>query len=80
MAKSLKRTTFLFAAALFIGLLADRAIQPAAEAQAQQAKNAEDPQIDKCVLVEAFVVEVNIYELYKQGVNPIGQKPNSVSV
>ena len=33
-----------------------------------------------CVLVEAFVVEVDLSELYKQGVSPIGQKPDSVSV
>jgi hypothetical protein len=53
---------------------------PAVIAQAQQAENAEETRQDTCVLVEAFVVEIDLSELYEQGVSPIGQKPNSVSV
>jgi hypothetical protein len=65
---------------LCIVLLAGRSIGPTAEAQAKQAGKAEDPYQDVCVLVEAFVVEVNLSELDKQGVSLIGQKPDSVSV
>jgi len=70
----------LVAATLCMVLLAGHSIEPTAEAQSKQSGKAEDPHQDTCVLVEAFVVEVNLSELYKQGVSPIGQKPDSVSV
>lgn len=60
--------------------VAGRPVGPTAEAQVKQAGKAEYPHQDVSVLVEAFVVEVDLAELYKQGVSPIGQKPNSVSV
>lgn len=80
MAKISKSILVLVVVMLCIVLLAGRSIGPTAEAQAKQAGKAEDPHQDACVLVEAFVVEVNLSELYKQGVSPIGRKPNSVSV
>ena len=70
----------LVAAALCMVLLVGRSAGPTAEAQAMQAEQTDKQQQDVCVLVEAFVVEVNISQLYEQGVSPIGQKPNSVSV
>ena len=80
MAKISKNILVLVAATLCIILLASRSIEPTAEAQAKQTGKAQDPHQDVCVLVEAFVVEVDLSGLYKQGVNPIGQKPDSVSV
>lgn len=43
-------------------------------------KQEEDKYKDSTVLVEAFLVEVELDALYKSGVSPIGQKPNSVSI
>lgn len=80
MAKISKSIVVIVAATLCMVLLAGRPVGPTAEAQAKQAPKAEDPHQDACVLVEAFVVEVDLSSLYKQGVSPIGQKPNSVSV
>ena len=76
MAKISKSIVVLVAATLCMVLLAGRSVGPTAEAQTK----IEDPYHDVCVLVEAFVVEVDLSELYKQGVSPIGQKPDSVSV
>jgi len=75
-----KSIVLLVTATLCIAFVAGRSIEPAVEAQIKQTETAEDPHQDTCVLVEAFVVEVNLSELYKQGVSPIGQKPDSVSV
>ena len=75
-----KSILLLVAVTLCIVLLTGHSIEPTAEAQAKQAVKAEDPHQDTCVLVEAFVVEVDLSSLYKQGVSPIGQKPDSVSV
>jgi len=87
MAKISKSIVVLVAATLCMVLLAGRSVGPTAEAQTK----IEDPYQNVCVLVEAFVVEVDLSveafvvevdlsELYKQGVSPIGQKPDSVSV
>ena len=76
MARILKSILVLVVVTLCIVLPAGRFIGPTAEAQAK----IEDPYQDVCVLVEAFVVEVDLSSLYKQGVSPIGQKPDSVSV
>jgi hypothetical protein len=80
MAKISKSILVLFAVMLCIVLLAGRPAEPTAEAQAKQVENTDEQQQNVCVLVEAFVVEVDLSELYKQGVSPIGQKPDSVSV
>jgi len=80
MAKIPKSIVALAAAALCMVLLVGRSAGPIAEAQVGQAKQIGNQQQDVCVLIEAFVVEVNLSQLYEQGVNPIGQKPNSVSV
>ena len=76
MAKISKSIVVMVAAALCLVLLAGRSIEPTAKAQTK----IEEPYQDVCVLVEAFVVEVDLSELYQQGVSPIGQKPDSVSV
>jgi hypothetical protein len=68
------------AAVLFLVLLVGSPVRPTAEAQAGQTGQINEEQQNVCVLVQAFVVEVNLSQLYEQGVNPIGQKPNSVSV
>ena len=39
-----------------------------------------DPYADRTVLVEAFVVQVDLTTLYGRDVNPLGQAPHSVSV
>jgi hypothetical protein len=80
MVKISKSIVVLAIATLFFVLPAGHSVGPTVIAQTQQAKNAEEPRQDTCVLVEAFVVEVELSGLYEQGVNPIGQKPNSVSV
>jgi hypothetical protein len=80
MAKIPKSIVVLVAAALCMVLLVGRSAGPTAEAQARQAEQTDNQQQSVCVLVEAFVVEVNLSQLYEQGVSPIGQKPNSVSV
>jgi hypothetical protein len=76
MAKISKSILVLVVVTLCIVLPAGRSIGPTAEAQAK----IEDPYRDVCVLVEAFVVEADLSSLYKQGVSPLGQKPDSVSV
>jgi hypothetical protein len=80
MAKIPKSILLSVAAILCVVLLVSRSAGPTAEAQAGQSEKIAEPQQDVCVLVEAFVVEADLSELYKQGVSPIGQKPNSVSV
>ena len=80
MSKISKSIVVLVAATLCMVLLAGHPVGPTAEAQAKQTPKAEDPHKNVCVLVEAFVVEADLSELYKQGVSPIGQKPDSVSV
>ena len=80
MTKTSKSILVLFAAILCMAILTNHSIGPTADAQAKQTPKTEDPHRDVCVLVEAFVVEVDLSELYKQGISPIGQKPNSVSV
>lgn len=75
-----KSIVLLIAVTLCIAFVASHSIEPVAEAQAKQTEMTEDTHQDVCILVEAFVVEVNLSELYKQGVSPIGKKPDSVSV
>ena len=80
MAKISKSIVVLFAATLCVVLLSGRLIEPIAQAQTRKVEKSDKQHQNVCVLVEAFVVEVDLSELYKQGVSPIGQKPNSVSV
>ena len=80
MANISKSILVLVAVTLCMVLLAGRSIEPTAEAQVKKAPKPENPHHDVCVLIEAFVVEADLSELYKQGVSPIGQKPDSVSV
>ena len=80
MAKISKSILVLIAATLLIVLLVSHSAGPTVMAQPQQAPKAEEPHQNTCVLVEAFVVEVDLSELYQQGVSPIGKKPNSVTV
>ena len=80
MAKIARSIAALAVAAFCIVLLAGYATGPAAEAPSQQAGKTEEAHQEKCILVEAFVVEVRLASLYELGVSPLGQKPNSVSV
>jgi len=43
-------------------------------------KEVKNPYENSRVLIEAFVVEVKLDALYKAGVGPVGQRPNSVSM
>jgi len=78
---AISRRLVLLAGVVFCGLLmvCDSA-GPVAEAQAKENVQPEEPYKHSRVLVEAFVVEVRLSALYDLGVNPIGQKPESVSV
>ncbi len=53
-------------------------------AQAQMGENLGDerlnPYADTRVLVEAFLVEITMESLYKSGIGPIGQEPDSTSL
>ena len=80
MSKASRSIVVLVATTLCVVPLAGRSVGPTLQAQAQKAEMNEHPHPDACVLVEAFVVEVKLSELYKQGVSPIGRKPNSASV
>ncbi|MHC4618442.1 MAG: hypothetical protein ACYTEQ_11900 [Planctomycetota bacterium] len=52
----------------------------ARDTHAQAAAQAKDPYEGARILVEAFIVEVNLEALYEAGVSPIGRKPESVSI
>ena len=80
MAKIARSIAALAVAALCIVLLAGYATESATEAPSQQAGKTEETLQEKCILVEAFVVEAKVTSLYQLGVSPLGQKPNSVSV
>ena len=80
MAKISKSILVLIALTLFIVLLVSHSAGPTVIAQPQQAPKAEEQHQNICVLVEAFVIDVELSELYQQGVSPIGKKPNSVTV
>ena len=80
MARISRSIAVLVALVFCIALLAGRSFGPTVEAQAKQAEKIEEARQETCVLVEAFVVEVNLPALYEQGISPIGRKPNSVSV
>lgn len=54
--------------------------EPAERRRAPAPEQVQDQHKDSRILVEAFVVEVKLETLYKSGVSPIGQKPNSVSI
>ena len=53
-----------------------RRVEPAVREEVREA----DPYANRTVLVEAFVVEMDLAALYGMGVNPLGQAPDSVSV
>ena len=80
MVKISKSILVLAIVTLFFVLPAGHSAGPTVTAQAQQTGKVEEPHQNTCVLVEAFVVEVELSGLYKQRVSPIGKKPNSVSV
>ena len=80
MAKISKKI-MLLAAVLFCAVfLADISAAPNKKTSPQIEKQVENPHENSRILVEAFVVEVSLDTLYKSGVSPIGQKPNSVSI
>ena len=54
--------------------------QPARVNQSDESQKIVDPFINSTILLEAFVVEVNLHQLYEMGVCPLGSSPNSVSV
>jgi hypothetical protein len=51
-----------------------------AQGRNQPAEQVQDPYQDSRILIEAFVVEVNLDALYKAGVSPIASKPNAISI
>jgi hypothetical protein len=58
----------------------DRSPRGRVARRAEPAVREEDPYANRTVLVEAFVVEMDLAALYRMGVNPLGQAPDSVSV
>jgi hypothetical protein len=65
-------TTLLWAAE-------SRPRQPAVP-QTTEVQEIKDPYLHSRVLVEAFVVDVNLPALYEKGVSPLGERPHSVTV
>lgn len=53
--------------------------QPAVP-QTPEVQEIKDPYLHSRVLVEAFVVDVNLPALYEKGVSPLGERPHSVTV
>ncbi len=80
MAKILKSLVPFIVAVLCIVFMAGYSTSLKAKGQSSPNNNTEVKQTDECILIEAFVVEVKLDALYKLGVSPIGQKPNSASV
>jgi hypothetical protein len=54
--------------------------QPPRPVQQAQAQQTPDPYANSRVLVEAFVVKVDLPALYEMGVSPLGEKPREVTV
>lgn len=65
-----------------VSLLAarERSAQTRGSRRAEAATEAVDPYENRTVMVEAFVVQVDLAALYGMAVNPLGQAPHSVSV
>ena len=80
MARTSKSILVLAVAVCGALLLGVQIIDSIAEAQPRQTRQIEKPRQEIGVLVEAFVVEVQLAALNGLGGNPIGKKPNSVSV
>jgi hypothetical protein len=58
----------------------NRSARPPSPGRPNQSPPAADPYENRTVLVEAFVVQVDLSVLYGMDVNPLGQAPHSVSV
>lgn len=80
MAKISRNIVILICVMFCVLFLAGHLVGPTAEAQAKKSEQIQDPYKNTTILVEAFVVEVDLSALYDLGVSPIGQKPNSVSI
>ena len=65
---------------LCVVCLTDISAAPTAKTEPPGEKQVKNPYEDSGIPVEAFVVEVSLDTLYKSGVSPIGQKPDSVSI
>jgi hypothetical protein len=76
------KAVVVFCSLLLVGISTAPMVRAKCGEQAgeQHAEPAKDKYEDSRILVEAFLVEVNLEALYASGVNPIGQEPNSVSV
>jgi len=80
MVKTLRSLVPLTVAVICIVLMASYSTSPRAKGQANQNNKTEVKPGNECIRIEAFIVEVKLEALYKLGVSPIGQKPDSVSV
>ncbi|HUW20899.1 MAG TPA: hypothetical protein VMW16_16485 [Sedimentisphaerales bacterium] len=86
MAKSSKNIAILAGVASCVVFLASISTVSMAKPRFQEnggqqaAEQVKDPYEGARILLEAFVVEVELEALYKAGVSPIGQKPNSASI
>lgn len=80
MVKILKRVFLICGLSLFILFLVVDLAGPYAKVQAQQVKQVGGPLTNSTVLVEAFVVDVDLSALYAMDVSPISEGPNSVTV
>lgn len=58
----------------------NRSARPPSSGRASSSPQEADPYESRTVLVEAFVVQVDLSALYGMDVNPLGEAPHSVSV
>jgi hypothetical protein len=79
-----KRRTYLMLVVVLAGVsmlaASDRSPRARVARRAEPAVREADPYAGRTVLVEAFVVQMDLAALYGMGVNPLGQAPDSVSV
>jgi len=78
MGKISRNIVFLAAVVLCTTLLVG--VCDAETAKTATEKEVKNPYENSRILIEAFVVEVKLDALYKAGVGPVGQRPNSVSM
>jgi hypothetical protein len=78
MSKILRNILIIVCIISCVSIAAGPLVEPTAETKAKRAKIINDQYAT--ILVEAFVVEVRLSALFDSGVNPIGEKSNSVSI
>ena len=80
MVRKLRYVSIAIVIALCATALIYGPMQPAAQAQKRSTQSESDEAQAATILLEAFVVEVNLPALDELGVSPIGEPPHNVSV